>query len=369
MVSSTTGYWLDLFTGTTWYEFLEADGEVSGFRQSRWTTVQKIRPGDKLLCYLTGISRFVGMLEVASPPFLDSTPIWKDEEFPCRVKTKILHALEPETAVPVLLLRDKLSVFRGLKNDRAWSGAFRGSPAAWKRADGQIVEEALEEAQRKPVHRPVDPAKLGRRPRPLATSLGPVTIPEPEPASASSSAVQAEESEHTEVQWLLLKLGSDMGLDVWVAQNDRSKAYKGTSFGSLPRIRTELKIPFDEATNRTVRLIDVLWLKRNAIVAAFEVESTTSIYSGLLRMADLISINPNLNIPLYLVAPDDRRNKVITEVNRATFSRLDPPLAQVCRLITFSTLRERLSRASEFTQYLRPEILEDLSESCDVEEP
>jgi len=361
MVTSTTGYWLDLFTGTTWHEFLEADGEVSGFRQSRWTTVQKIRPGDKLLCYLTGISRFVGVLEVASPPFLDSTPIWKDEEFPCRVKTKILNALEPETAVPVLL--------RGLKNERAWSGAFRGSPSAWTEADGQVVEEAVEEALRKPVQRPVDPAKLVRRPRPLATSLGPVTIPEPESASASSITVQAEESEHTAIQWLLLKLGSDMGLDVWVAQNDRGKAYKGSSFGAIPHMRSDLKIPFDEATNRTVRLIDVLWLRGNAIVAAFEVESTTSIYSGLLRMADLISINPNLNIPLYLVAPDDRRNKVISEVNRATFSRLDPPLAQVCRLITFSTLRERLTRASEFMQYLRPEILEDLSESCDVEEP
>ncbi len=36
----------------------------------------------------------------------------------------------------------------------------------------------------------------------------------------------------------------------------------------------------------------------------------------------------NLNIPLYLVAPDDRRDKVITEVNRPTFSRLSPLLGR-----------------------------------------
>jgi hypothetical protein len=30
------------------------------------------------------------------------------------------------------------------------------------------------------------------------------------------------------MQWRLLKLGSDMGLDVWVTRNDRSKEWAGT---------------------------------------------------------------------------------------------------------------------------------------------
>lgn len=68
---------------------------------------------------------------------------------------------------------------------------------------------------------------------------------------------------------------------------------------------------FDEATNRTIELIDVLWLKDNTIIAAFEIEHTTSIYSGLLRLSDLVSMQPNLNIRLYIVAPDERRDKVL----------------------------------------------------------
>lgn len=44
-------YWLDLFTGTTRKEFLTAAGEVSGFRERRWKTVQQMKPGDYLLCY------------------------------------------------------------------------------------------------------------------------------------------------------------------------------------------------------------------------------------------------------------------------------------------------------------------------------
>ena len=57
-------YWLDLFTGTTWREFRVAGANVSGFRSSRQKMVERIKPGDILLCYLTGVMRWVGALEV-----------------------------------------------------------------------------------------------------------------------------------------------------------------------------------------------------------------------------------------------------------------------------------------------------------------
>jgi hypothetical protein len=136
----------------------------------------------------------------------------------------------------------------------------------------------------------------------------------------------------------------------------------------LPHLKSELPLQFDDATNRTIELIDVLWLKGHAIVAAFEIESTTSIYSGLLRMSDLIAMQPNLNIPLYLVAPDERREKVLVEVNRPTFTRLSPPLAEVCRYIAFAALRERLDQVAPFVRDLKPDVLDDLSESCEIEE-
>src|SRR5262245_28993583 len=139
-------------------------------------------------------------------------------------------------------------------------------------------------------------------------------------------------------------------------------------FSELPHLKSELPLQFDDATNRTIELIDVLWLKGHAIVAAFEIESTTSIYSGLLRMSDLIAMQPNLNIPLYLVAPDERREKVLVEVNRPTFSRFSPPLAEMCRYIAFSALRERLNQVAPFVRYLKPDFLDDLSESCEIEE-
>lgn len=366
---SIRNYWLDLFTGITWKEFIEAGASVSGFRESRWSAVQKIKLGDYLLCYLTGLSRFIGVLEVVSAPFKDSKVIWKDGDFPCRVEVEPVVMLTPETAVPVMELRDRLSAFRGMKSPIAWTGHFRGSPARWTAPDGGAVLEALSEAKSNPTVRPVDRAKLARRPKALKAKIGAVTVPGGEELPTEGAESVREPSEHEEVQSLLLRLGSDMGFDVWVARNDRGRQLKGAGSADFQKkLKTELPLQFDEATNRTIELIDVLWLKGNAIVAAFEIESTTSIYSGLLRMSDLIAMQPNLNIPLYLVAPGDRREKVFDEVNRPTFKRLTPPLVQVCRFISFSDLRARLKDAGPLARYLRPEFLQELSESCEIEE-
>ena len=90
-----------------------------------------------------------------------------------------------------------------------------------------------------------------------------------------------------------------MGLQVWAASNDRSRIYEGVQLGAIPGVIDELPSQFNEVTTRTIELIDVLWQKGNSIVAAFEVESTTSIYSGLLRMSDLLALQPNINIRLF----------------------------------------------------------------------
>ena len=341
--------------------------------------MKQIKPGDILLCYLTGVGRWIGLLEVTGAPFQGTTPIWKLDVFPARVPVKIVAKLEPATAVPVLEMRDVLSIFRDLKSPHAWTGYFRGSPAKWKTSDGQAVVAAVMQAFQHPVERPFDPAKLKKVPPILkAPKVGAVVIPDDDEDEAKAEATRVEsatsETEqraatiHTEIQWLLLKLGADMGLDVWVAKNDRSKSFNSQRFGALQSLKQKLPLQFDEATTRTIELIDVLWLKGNSIQAAFEIESTTSIFSGLLRMSDLIAMQPNLNIPLYIVAPSDRRSKVLIEVNRPTFASLTPPMSKLCRFIAFEALQERLKLAKDFLQFLKPEFLDAISEGTEIEE-
>ncbi len=377
MAEAQRTYWLNLFSPHTWQQFVDAGATVTGFRANRWKQVQRIAVGDYMLCYLTQVSRFVGVLEVVSAPYQDdSKSIW-DDDFPCRVKVRTITQLPLDTSLPITDLRNRLSIFQNSTSPNAWSGHVRGSPTRWRTADGEAVVGAIKDAHARPVDRPPIPkGKLTPPPEGVSTPHGVVTVPKPEydlpevPPVASAqppTTPDSETSAHTEIQWMLLKLGSDLGLDVWVARNDRSRSANGKSFADLPRMRKDLPRQFDEVTSRTIELIDVLWLRGHAIVAAFEIESTTVIYSGLLRMADLLAMQPNLNIPLYVVAPDERRGKVKVEVNRPTFNRLSPPLSEACRFISFSTLRERLPALAPIVQYLKPDVLKDLSESCVID--
>jgi type II restriction enzyme len=75
----------------------------------------------------------------------------------------------------------------------------------------------------------------------------------------------------------------------------------------------------------SVRLIDVLWLDREShrVVAAFEVEHSTTIYSGIVRMLDLARGSEAQALEgLLLVAPDKREADVREQLWRPAFSRI-----------------------------------------------
>lgn len=244
-------------------------------------------------------------------------------------------------------------------------GFLQGSPVEFDQYDAEIIIQVIEDSVNHPVEREYDERKYWRRAKTYESKVGMVTVPDEVREEVAAIESLVEKATHEEIQYLLLKLGSDLGLDIWVARNDRNKEYSGTCFQEIPNLRNELPRQFDEATNRTIELIDVLWLQGDAILAAFEVEHTSAIYSGLLRMSDLISMQPNIKINLYIVAPDDRREKVIDEVNRPTFARLKPPLPQICKFIPYSELKKEIEEIGYRVHYMKPEFVEDIAESCE----
>lgn len=133
---------------------------------------------------------------------------------------------------------------------------------------------------------------------------------------------QNEESEHTRIQYTLVKIGRALKFDVYVARNDRHKTCDGELLAQL----TISELPPASAANEaadSIPLIDVLWLKRDTgeIVSAFEVEKSTSIYSGILRMEDLARSIPDCKCALYLVAPDSREKEVLAQLKRPSFRK------------------------------------------------
>ena len=129
---------------------------------------------------------------------------------------------------------------------------------------------------------------------------------------------------HTQIQGWIRDLGFALNFKVWIASNDRSRIYgSGTlSDHCLTELPKDLlSLPAGE----TIRLIDVLWLnsETNAVVAAFEVEHTSSIYSGILRLLDLALSDAGKSIQgLYLIAPDDREEAVRAQVMRPAFKNI-----------------------------------------------
>jgi hypothetical protein len=175
---------------------------------------------------------------------------------------------------------------------------------------------------------------------------------------------RGDQSAHTAVQWQLLHLGSALGLSIRAARNDVGREFDGRSFAELPGWLDALPSQFDRATHNAIQLIDVLWLSGRTIIAAFEIENTTSVYSGLLRLSDLAIAQPNLRIPLYIAAPEDRRLKVLTELHRPTFAETASRLVDSCRFISFECLNENIARAEPFLPYLRFDFLDSFAEPC-----
>ena len=366
-------YWLDLFTGTTWEEFKAYGAGVSGFRKRMHNAVERIQSGDILLCYLTGVMRWVGALEVQGRS-RDKRSIWQFDEFPERLSVKPLVLLAPEHGVPMEELEAKVDFYRSRADRPGFNGFLRMSPNRFKRqSDGDLILRLLEAAEKQPITRTVDPKKLARKPfytadskRGKKTVTTVVSVPDADDAAVEDTEkdVPSVTTRHTEIQHALLTLGRDMGFELWVARNDRSKIWAGAALGKMEGMVDVLPTQFNEATNRTIELIDVLWLKGNSIVAAFEVECTTSVYSGLLRMSDLLALQPNLAIDLFLVAPDERREKVENELMRPTFKLREKPLAPICGFLGFGLLSQKLKAIHEIglASSLKPDFLQKTAE-------
>lgn len=125
---------------------------------------------------------------------------------------------------------------------------------------------------------------------------------------------------HAEIQGWLRDLGIALGFDVWIAANDRNRAHGDGRLadGCVPELPAILgSSPGADA----IKLIDVLWLERGTgrVAAAFEVEHTTSIMSGIVRMLDLASAQEKAVPALFLVAPDAREADVRAQLARPAF--------------------------------------------------
>jgi len=165
-------------------------------------------------------------------------------------------------------------------------------------------------------------------------------------ASKAMRVAQEGDRTHAEIQGWLRDLGRALGYDVWVASNDRNRPYNG---GRLADGCCDcLPVSMENAPAvDAIRLIDVLWIESlgGRVAAAFEVEHTTSIYSGIVRMLDLaLGLPEQPAHALFLVAPDAREGDVRTQLSRPAFSRVTDLNVRFIAYSDLETNREAIAR-------------------------
>jgi hypothetical protein len=360
-------FFTDLFTIETYEAFLASDRTVSGFRENQAGMTKRIKHGDKLLVYIKGLSRWAGVLEVIDGPIVDRTPLFLPEidPFVVRFRVKAAPALPLDQAIPIHeeSVFGTLSFTRG-KEDGYWLGPLRRSLQHIEEADGHFLEDLLLHQSKTPNLYPLDEAQLHQfRPKQVKRADGTVgvTVPKDEPETDALPTKAGRDSIKNQAD--LAKLGEMMGFRIWLPRNDRAAVlhHWQPAYGAL---LDNLPLNYDDTTLQTIEQIDVLWLKGRAIQRAFEVEHSTAIYSGLLRMADLLALQPNMNIALHIVAPAERRDKVLNEIRRPVFSLLEnQPLAKRCTFIAYEDLHEIMSL--KHLGHLADSVLEEYEELAD----
>ncbi len=353
-------YFIDLFSPETHEAFMRSNRDVSGFRMRHKGMAERIKPGDTFVCYLTRLSRWCGL-----PIFMTES-----DPFVVRFRVRPVVWLEIDKSIPIHddVIWNGLSFTRTLeKGSIGWTGKVRGSLVRLDDRDGKFMVEQLITQGAQPKPYPVDEQDAKKLTTHTVNRPGKVvSVSVPEDSGAVGETPPAEEAESREsikVQALLAQIGARMGMSIWIPRSDRVGVLREWKH-EAERLIERLPLNYDDTTLRTIEQIDVLWLRGRSIVRAFEVEHTTSVYSGILRMADLLALQPNMDIKLHIVAPALKREKVFQEIRRPVFSLLEKgPLAENCTYLSYDSLRELA--AQKHLAHLSDSVLEEYSEEAE----
>ena len=286
-------------------------GSVPGpMNEPRW---EKMDPGDVVLIYNSGAIRFAG--EVAAKVRSKDLARHFWQETVDKATWELMYFVVNEERINVPLA--KLNPFFGYSQNyvpRGFTQIDQEKVKAFAANYGDILG-VLKSLEKNEDLVPVAPIK----------------------SELFEEKIEHSSTEHDEMQWRLIRLGELSKLDVWVPANDQGKQFEGNIFREhvLREFQQGLDVP------PTIKNIDVVWkFGPYSIKSAFEIEHSTSVYSGILRLSDLRAETPNSVFPLFIVADRERKQKVLNELLRPTFSSPALKLNEVVKYLSYDDVRE-----------------------------
>ena len=83
-------------------------------------------------------------------------------------------------------------------------------------------------------------------------------------------------------------------------------------------------------------------------------------------MADLMALQPNINIHAHIVAPVERKDKVLEEIRRPVFTLLEKcPLSRSCTFMSYNAVKEIASQ--KLLGHMTDSVIEEYSEEASEE--
>lgn len=148
------------------------------------------------------------------------------------------------------------------------------------------------------------------------------------------------ELSHSYVQTLLAGIGNLKGHDVWIPASDVGRM----CWDLTHRFDLRRSVPTGFHNVRHILCeVDVVWVAKgkNTVENLFEVEHSTTIYSGLLRLNDLLLSNPKL-CRFSIVSDEKRRSAFARQVFRPTFRQSG--LAEMTSFLEYTNVYDWYSR-------------------------
>lgn len=130
--------------------------DLAGMKARHRKKADKVRPGDTVLFYLTGLKAIGGLAEVTGGAFEDETPIWtskrEGEDYPFRFPIRLVAAVDSAAAaVPVEPLVDRLTYVKRWPREH-WTLAFQGNVHQLDAGDHRLLADAVLAAAESGAH-------------------------------------------------------------------------------------------------------------------------------------------------------------------------------------------------------------------------
>ncbi len=134
------------------YEIARGRGfDMFGFKSTRRRESSEMRPGDKLVFYLTGVMKLGGSATVTSEVFEDHTPVFKSEkkpgeDYPFRVRTEPDVLLDRGQWLDVKEFAPRLEMTS--RRGEHWRLAFQGNLHKIDDSDYRMIESEMKAASK-----------------------------------------------------------------------------------------------------------------------------------------------------------------------------------------------------------------------------